>query len=70
MFSQTLQRYSSVHEKFSAKIINQTQFVITTEALKCSKYCMLLSIAFVPNGLGMLVIAHQNAQTSKFYTEN
>jgi hypothetical protein len=61
-FSQTLQMYSSVQQTLSTQIINQTQFVITKGALKCSRYCVLLSKTFAVNALGMLAIPSQNAQ--------
>jgi hypothetical protein len=62
-FSQTLQRYTSLHSTFSTQIKNQAQFVITTETLKCSRYCMLLSKTFAVNALVMLAIPSQNART-------
>jgi len=51
-----------VHKTLTAKIKNQAQFVVTTEALKCSMYCMLLSKTFVFNALGMLAIPRRIAQ--------
>jgi len=45
-----------------AKIINQEDFVITTVALKCIRYCMLLSKTYVVNAIRMLAIPHQNIQ--------
>jgi hypothetical protein len=51
-----------VHETLSGKIINQAQFVVTTAALKFSRYCVLFSKTLAVNAPGILAIPRQNAQ--------